>query len=373
MRNHIRQLQWVCTLIPGAAAAVAPAAPRQRESPDFLERLEQATTVLREMGAAPESITSVNYHVLYLGRREFATERQRVLEAVRRNFLGFMRRLKIHVDPKHGKLLVIILDDRGQMAAFHRNTSPDAPPLERWVAGFYSPTHNWSVFYNQRSGPNLVSSEASLNAMARRLVSMPGGPGTIVEVTTPRGRLRKTKRQVARDMKREWERITRAVNEFNTAVTQHEGAHQLAFNAGIQRRGARYPFWVSEGLACMFEVPPGDKRRGTMGAARTNGLRLATYRKVRERHDALRLTRLTAFKPGDTVQSVDALYAESWATFTFLFHRHANELSAYLEALAARPADATTDFDETAEFQRHFGEALDQLQAEFDDYIDRLK
>ena len=80
----------------------------------FEQRLSDAERALRAMGEQPAAIKSVHYHVLYVCRRAFAEQRKTILEATRRNFLGFMRRLKVKINPKHDKLLVIVLESHSK-------------------------------------------------------------------------------------------------------------------------------------------------------------------------------------------------------------------------------------------------------------------
>ena len=41
--------------------------------------------------------------------------------------------------------------------------------------------------------------------------------------------------------------------EENLATVMHEAAHQTAFNTGIHVRGGETPYWMAEGLGCLFE------------------------------------------------------------------------------------------------------------------------
>ncbi|TWT45979.1 hypothetical protein RAS1_24160 [Phycisphaerae bacterium RAS1] len=323
------------------------------------------------MGLSPAAIRSVNYHVLYVGRQEFAEQRKVILEATRRNFLGFMRRLEIPVNAKHDKLLVILLDSEEQMQEFTRRA--DGGGLGGGVAGYYSPRHNWAVFFNQRKDAEVLAWEQWLSDMARDLQSIPGGPQTKVEVTTPRGRMTLSKAEIQRQMQVEWQRVMTSVESFNTVVTQHEGAHQVAFNVGVQQRGAAYPFWVSEGLACLFEVPP-EKGRTAQGAALVNRDRLEAYRKLRGTPAMPSFETFVGLQANERVASADAAYSQSWALFAFTFHRHPKELSAYMKALAQRVDDADkTKYDEKAEFERYFKESTGELEKQFEKYVAGLK
>ncbi len=340
----------------------------------FDDKLSEATDALRRMGEAPEAVRSAHYHVLYVGRKEFADERKRVLEKVRKNFLGFMRRMHLKINTKHEKLLVIVVDTQSQMQRFHEEVSPDDPPIPSWAAGYYSPEHNWAVFYNQRKGQNVAETEEWLNRMATKLVNARGGPDTRLYINTPTGWVKRSKRQIGQDMTAKWKEVIGAVNEFNTALTQHEGVHQLAFNVGVQQRGARYPFWLSEGLACQFEVPAAKKGRRRMGAARVNGLRLAKFRESQATGKVLGLHKFLALDLEDSVDSVEAAYAEAWATFAFFFKRYPKELSAYVTHLAQRkPAAEGEEIDEVAAFGKFFDKPILDLQEQMKAHIERLK
>jgi hypothetical protein len=160
--------------------------------------------------------------------------------------------------------------------------------------------------------------------------------------------------------------MIKAFDLENRVVTQHEGAHQLAFNTGLQRRDVPYPFWVSEGLACTFETP------GTnvgFGAFRVNADRLNEYRAARERGETLGLRGLLTVR-AMAPERVLSLYAESWALFYFLARQHPQALSAYLQELAGRSARPGAEHvDEVQVFRRHFGEDLAAMEKRWEVFI----
>lgn len=369
----------------------------QPQSADFDARLAQVTQALTEMGTEPGNLKSVNYHLVYLGDLKAATERRNALEAVRRNYLGFMRRMGLKPDMKTGKQLVIVVETYDQMKEFQKRSQPGAPAISDRVAGFYSPADNWAIFYDQRQNKDVQTVQARLN---KRLASV-NAPKKIGYTTTRVGGVRiggiraggvtvggrgsggsttggtitvklspQEKQKIINEVQAEWQQIMAAANEINVAITQHEGAHQLAFNTGIQKRGVAYPFWVSEGLACVFESPPKGARRG---ASRTNGLRLGQYRKAQSTGKALGLAKLIALPPEPKGQDVDNLYAESWAAFDFLFKRYAKPLKAYMNHLTERNTPQGSPQAELADFQKFFEKPLETLQLEFDKYIERMK
>lgn len=357
-------LGFSLVLGPGTAALAAPNA-----TPAFEARVNQAQAILEEMGVAYASISSRHYRLLFAGKREFAVQRKVILEATRRNFLGFVRRLHLPINADHEMLLVILLDNERQMQGFYRRASGGEQRLAEWVAGYYDSGHNWSVFYNQRNGKELEQTEQYLNRMAQRLLSIPGGPDTIIQIDLPSGPVDKSKRSLAREMESEWARVIREVARFNTVVTQHEGAHQIAYNTGVQDPNAAYPFWLSEGLACVFEVPPQRKGR-RQGAARINGDRLAVFSQLLKEHRNLGIEAMVASGQASPPISIRAAYAESWAMFAFLFNRHADELAEYMQFLVGHPANRVERKGrEVAVFRRFFKTPLPELQKRFDAYI----
>ncbi|MHC5109643.1 MAG: DUF1570 domain-containing protein [Planctomycetota bacterium] len=341
---------------------------------DFEARRVEAGLVLDLMDVDYDSVESRHYHVLFVGKRSFAEERKSILEATRQNFIGFMRRLNLTVTPHEGKLLVILLDTQKQMRQFDKLSNGGDARISDWVAGYYDPQHNWAVFYNQRKGQQIKSLEKRLNRIARQLIQSEGGPDVVLRIQTENGPVNMSKRQIAQQLEAEWANVLAQMMEYNTMVTQHEGAHQIAYNVGIQNRDTDYPFWVSEGLACVFEVPPSRNRKSIRGAGKTNADRLNAYRNLLDNGKNEGLERMIAFRRPGKGDDVHALYAESWAMFAFFFHRHAGELSAYMDHLAGRRRVGSDGWeDEVKEFRRFFKHPLPALQREFDQYIRRLK
>ena len=347
-------------------------------------KLDEARQALRGIGRA-QSVTTRHYQVLYLGNKRFAEDRARLLESTRGNFMRLIRRLGITIEANHERCVVIVLDKRQQMGTFYQRTQEEGP-MPPGLLGYYAPNHNWAVFYNQRSDPATQDWERWLNRTARRLLRMPGRANAKINVINPRGKFTLTKRELAQEMETQWERVIATVREANAVVTQHEAAHQLAFNAGIQHRNVHYPAWLSEGLACMFEVP--RSQHGGMGAQRTNQARLASYRALAKKNGQFGLAALLQFDPTGKSVNTEAFYAESWATFAFLFKRYPRNLGGYIRHLSHRrttaspdavdvegtePPDTPPPEDELATFQQFFSIGLDALQKQFDHYIRRLR
>jgi hypothetical protein len=156
------------------------------------------------------------------------------------------------------------------------------------------------------------------------------------------------------------------------ATLVHEATHQMAFNAGLHRRLAPVPLWVSEGVATFFEAPDLASDRGWKGIGNVNGPRLETF--------------LASARPGDLEaivlgdepfrrpdQAVDA-YARAWALTFYLAQTRKAAFVAYLRGIARKEPLAD---DSPAERLRDFTDAFGATPAALEEpmlrYLARLR
>jgi hypothetical protein len=149
-------------------------------------------------------------------------------------------------------------------------------------------------------------------------------------------------------------------NEADTVRFTHEAAHQLAFNTGLQKRGIMYPFWVSEGLATMFETALSDS------CDKIRGGRLVEMRK----HE--RLCKLSEFvtitsPPADAELQKD-FYAQAWGLFEFLSKYHKNDLVKYFAGLYSQKQGPRGKAALYGEFVASFG-PIEKLEKSWQDFI----
>jgi len=288
------------------------------------------------------------------------------------------------------------LDRRLEVVFFNHRASYD-----RYSAGigfrsagtyglYFEPT-NRSAFYNAINDPELVQLHAeivgarsSLDDLSRAVNDIKGSR-TQVEIEFADGRRisgpkAEVKRVVAKEIESARDKLhaldarrKACCARINQTVIQHETAHQVLFNAGVHVRGAMNPRWLVEGLACLFETPPGGL--GT-GMAAINQARLKDIRStVSSRRNKRRLTsedfvqavsdgRLTppprlVADPGlfDERGDRGAIhYAAAWAMTHYLQRTKTAELAAYLKVLSRRrPGFRPTPASEVALFEAHFG------------------
>ena len=135
----------------------------------------------------------------------------------------------------------------------------------------------------------------------------------------------------------------------------HEGAHQLAFNLGVQRRGGRYPPWLGEGLAANFEMQDAGKSFGPY--TKNLSLRRRSLLKLYERDKTAALDEFVAGRrprdpqPGE----LGLIYSQGWGLFRFLLLNYPGKLQGYLESFAAEGAGRPSPQVFRRRFEKAFG------------------
>jgi hypothetical protein len=139
------------------------------------------------------------------------------------------------------------------------------------------------------------------------------------------------------------------------ATLVHEATHQLAFNAGLHRRLAPVPVWVSEGIATYFETPDLQNARGWKGIGEVNLPRLERFLAASRPGGLESLVQTDeAFRDPDA--ALDA-YATAWATTHYLLQSRRADFVAYLRRLAAKkPLTEDSGEERLQEFRATFGE-----------------
>lgn len=161
----------------------------------------------------------------------------------------------------------------------------------------------------------------------------------------------------------------------NAETVIHEATHQVAFNTGVHSRLHATPRWLVEGLAMMFEAPgvwrasANSTQRDRLHRSRLAEFRVyaATRRGKTALIEMLARDRLFASDPSGA-------YAQAWAFSFYLSETRPREYAQYLVRTAARPDfQDYTPAERLADFTAEFGSDLEQLDAQFLRYIDRLE
>jgi hypothetical protein len=271
--------------------------------------------------------------------------------------------------------------------------------------GLYHTPTNRSFFFNAANDPEIVKlgamiADASENMrnMSKTLDDIPNDQ-TRFEVRFSDGRrFVGTKAEIGRQVSKEIEKSKAELGrlesrrktyceQINQTVIQHETAHQTLFNAGVHVRGASNPRWLVEGLACLFETPPGPPGSGfaVLNASRLHDFRVAvaggeTQKQITSR-DYLRAVvdgRILSpsqliLKPGLLDARGDEgtrAYALAWALCHYLQRNQREQLAGYLAVVGSRhPGDHPRPEEELALFEEHFGPIDEVFLRKFSAFI----
>ncbi len=288
------------------------------------------------------------------------------------------------------------------------------PTYERHVArlgvnaggtfGIYHQQTNRSYFFNAtndeqvlRLKEQIAASNANINNLQQSLRNMPANGG-IIEVRFSDGerivgskaevekRVNKKLNEARAELKKVEARQQRYCDQINQTVIQHETAHQTLFNAGLHVRGAGNPKWLIEGLACLFETPPGPPGSGfsALNAARLEDFRVGvggqTKRRLtsRDYETAIQTGRMVS--PKELILNPELLnargdaalhnYAVAWGLAHYLQRNQREQLAAYLLDVSSRlPGDDPTPQQELELFEEHFGPIDEIFLRKFSGYI----
>ncbi|HEX2971989.1 MAG TPA: DUF1570 domain-containing protein [Tepidisphaeraceae bacterium] len=235
-----------------------------------------------------------------------------------------------------------------------------------WSAGYYSWQTNRAAFFHDQDNPvfkeirdKIAEVDGQIGDLRAEMDRTSGTAGRV----QIQERLR-VLTAIHADMTK---RLGIAARLATNAKTRHEATHQLLFNSGIQRRGREYPFWLSEGLATLFEL---CDKEGHAGPKYVNAYRLKTWRDREQKGDRPSLGQLLSERPraNEEVEWVAGRYAQVWALVHFIWNKRPNELQSFLSELDAEG----TPRDWVGFFKAHFGEDLDGLDREFRRYVESM-
>lgn len=310
------------------------------------------------------------------------TRRQaEVLERARHQFDRFTARLRTRdedqalVHPLASKLVCVLFQNHDDFRAF---AAREDQVQALWVAGYYSARANRVVFYNDETSADYQQARATIEANEEKLRTWQAQAES-ARKHGPSEKAVMLERAVAEaetTVKAQRQRLERQSVSFGTSKTIHEAIHLLAFNTGLQRRDASYPFWVSEGLATTFEASDTD---GSFGPGREGSKsNLSMWRdraaQLKTRADAGELEwepmstwidRVAhhgglggqpEIDPERAALGVEASYARAAMLFDWLVRYRRAELSKYLVDLVARPIMNPRPGEHAQRFIEHFGD-----------------
>jgi len=360
----------------------------------------QQKTLLHEAGDGFLVKSTPHFLIAYNTDRDVVDKLTMRFEHTHHAIHRFCNIIGFDAQPAVRRLEAIFFDTWQQYRDYGRRVGFEATG----TYGFYHEGTNRSVFFNVLNDPELRKLHANIHATRANLARLEEavkeikGRRTPVELRFQDGRkVRLTKVQMTRKLKtaqRELETLNGkrvAYSErINRTVVQHEVAHQVLFNVGIHVRGATHPRWLVEGLACLFETPPGPEGTGFVAI---NPLRLKDFRSAvaggtgkrwltgddyRQAVSEERIVSLDRLITDPTVCSPDgpraaADYAASWAFVHYLQRTRGADLATYMRAVASRnPSSKLAPYEERDLVEAHLGPVDEDLVRRFSAYILKL-
>lgn len=164
-------------------------------------------------------------------------------------------------------------------------------------------------------------------------------------------------------------RIAIYQQEQNRSVVQHEVAHQLLFNLQFHTLEGDNPQWFVEGMATLFEPPPGKTGAGFNVI---NQGRLGEIRDVLRVMETDELKAFIAQRYGGGMLSSQG-YAQSWALCYYLVKTKRKQLQKYVELIKKRPPGKLISTKQNLEeFENCFGKVDNSFNKKFTNYITKL-
>lgn len=288
---------------------------------------------MRKLAGEKAAVLETPHVVLvYTSSKDTARRLATRLESIYSWTHKFMEMCEIpNTRPEH-KIEIYFFATHEEYMAFG-NSVGGIPP---WASGFYLPSLNRSAFYDLADEPGM--------RQRREAVNQPG---------------------VSYRIKQRYNgRLKRYSDYLNRTVIQHEAAHHMQFNTGVLDRRGDFPRWLSEGLAQMFEMPPG-KKGGSLGV--TNHYRLVQFNMM-FRGDKSKIVPTRQFILQDNEGWPEA-YPQAWALTHYLWKKHRDKFADYMRKVAARGEKKQAAADRLIEFESIFGKLDDKWDQAFVKFI----
>ena len=304
----------------------------------LLDRDGLAAALLAELPEGFRIHSTAHYVICYNTSEEYARWCGALFERLHRGFFGYWKNQGLELAEPQTPLPAVVFDSKQAYTDYAAQELGEASA--RAISfGYYSLRSNRVAMYDLTGADDAArSSRAGTLATINRLLAQPGA-------------------------------------EFNVATIVHEATHQLAFNSGLQTRYADIPLWVSEGMAIYFETPDLRSSRGWRTIGAVNHRRLNTFRLGLSGRPENSLETMLAdhARFRDTSTAAEA-YAEAWALNYYLIKTRTDDYVRYMRLLAEKqPLVSDDPAARLEEFKSIFGDDLNELDAEFLKYMQRLR
>jgi hypothetical protein len=227
--------------------------------------------------------------------------------------------------------------------------------IDNRISGYYSPRHDWIVFYHADGSHEVVRAQHDLqelwsdtDALAEQ-ASQAALDGRHQDAQSIRTAVRRSRAQIDQHRKE----VAEYSQQRNIATTVHEAVHQLLFHTGVQSANVQYPLWICEGLATSFET---DAPHQTFGPDAEYLPRRQRFEDLLDAEALLPLEELVQLETVSNEHS-DVMYQQSYALVTWLCRHRKTQLRAYLHDMAhVTGEEAQSSGNQLAMFESHFGD-----------------
>ena len=307
--------------------------------------IAEMAKVVKEEFSDCKVLTSEHYVIAYQTSTAYADWYRQMLENLHRSFTEFWKKRGVPLTAPQYPLVVVLYTSRPAFLK-HADEYFGGGDLSLF-SGFYTGSRNYIFLYDS----------------SRIHVSSKGSTGVVGAATGDRA----TPAQIEEFLKRPG--ITGSID-----LLIHEGAHQLAYNTGLQSRRADCPSWLSEGVAIIRGAPKRKARNDWDIDLKIDDRRysdLRKYLRTNPKDPILTLIKNDAlFKGKDTkTQS----YAMAWGLTFYLMTKYPKEFVEYINTLnnvrtfSVRGADTRQK-----DFEQHFGSDWQKLEEDFAKEMMRL-
>ncbi len=281
------------------------------------------------------------------------------LERAYHQFQRFARRLDLRPLPLRHKLVCVLFAQREDYLEFSGKFDNVTDP---WIAGYYSPHHDRTVFYDVRSRPSVTDARSQLSEMNEEIEQLSRDLRQ-AERSGQQQRAEHIRQNLARYQKHvasESQRVDEFENNTIIATTIHETVHQLMFHTGVQNRQVQYPLWICEGLATSFET---DKPQEAFGPSRDYAPRREIFQEYLLQDDMLDLNQLVTITKlhGCSERTVRKIYHQSYALVSWMNRFRKEELRTFIMMMRALPPGKVSRDRHLEIFEDAFG-STEKLQ-----------
>lgn len=328
-----RPIRALALLVAAALALPAPAAALHEDRPTASPPITSETLSDLEdrLGPSFRTYRAKGFVVLSDAEASWVRARLGLLSRTRHEYERFFQSLDVEIGAPPEELRCVIFAEHADYRRFAQSVDKTVPP---WAGGYYAPSANRVVLFDERTSPVLLDlldelrkqEDLVADVERQKLEAARGGDRENAE------HLQDWLDSASSTVRGNAESIQEHVARASAAKLVHETVHLLAFNTGVQSATRLDPIWFTEGLATSFET---DGSAGAFGPRNRYQPREVFVDRLKEKGGLLDPAALVGLHnvPDD---SIEAVYAQSYSLFTYLARRKPEELAAFILELRER-------------------------------------